>query len=254
VGAFEVAEFDDLVVDVAGITVGDDEVTFAFLYRNNPPTAGQERRGAAGGVDGDVAGNFCAIGEQDAARWEKGLNADTQSNLRAEALGAFDEIASAAGRIEDAVFAKAERAREAGAELGLALGELLGIPDFSGDVVFVAEFLFAVDFGHFFLVGGDPKGAARVEFDISGKARRFSSELPPEIAGVTGHGELGRRIVHNHEVAHAAGGHPPTDAAGIDDKDLESAGGTFRGTGGTDDAGADDYDVKGRVHCGYFGR
>ena len=49
VSAFEIAEFDDLVMNKSRVAVGNDEVAFAF---SNGKTLSQDWRGWAGGVYG----------------------------------------------------------------------------------------------------------------------------------------------------------------------------------------------------------
>ena len=60
------------------------------------------------------------------------------------------------------------------------------------------------------------------------------------VARVIGEGDLGGRIVHHDEVAHAGGGGAAADHAGFGDEDGETRGGAFGRAGGADDAAAGD--------------
>ena len=153
-----------------------------------------------------------------------------------------DEIARGAGRVDDGILREDEATGEAGAEAGLGGGERLGVEDFDGEVASGVVGVFAVDFVHFHVVGGDPERATWEIFDVG---RELRDEVTPEGLGVTGEGELGGGIIHDGEMAHAGGGSATADFGRFDDGDFETVAGELPGAGGTDDASAGNGDVEG---------
>jgi len=156
--------------------------------------------------------------------------------------GLGHEITRGAGRVDDGILREDEATGEAGAEAGLGGGERLSVEDFGGEVASGVVGVFAVDFVHFHVVGGDPERAAREIFDVG---RELGDEVAPEGLGVTGEGELGGRIIHDGEMAHAGGGGATADFGRFDDGDFETVAGELPGAGGADDASASDGDVEG---------
>jgi len=136
-------------------------------------------------------------------------------------------------RIADSVVGHDETARHAGAEIGFGFGQLLCIKDFDGDLAGRIISVFAVHFGHFFIVGRDPEGAAGKVFGVD---RKLGGEFAPERLRVAGEGELGLGIVHHGEVAHARGGCSSADNPGFDNGDAQSGGRKFARAGRADNS------------------
>ena len=218
VGALEVAEFDELVGQKAGVAVGDEEMAFAGGDRG----------------PGDETGDGGSGSENDDACVEVGQVGDGVVELN---WNAGEEIAGGAGRITDAVGGHAETSGEAGAEGGFGCGQLMRVEDFDGDTALGVEGVLAMDLGHLLVVGCDPERATGEEFSIGGE---FGGEIGPEALGVAGEGELGVGIIHDGQVAHAGGGGTSAnDVGGFENDDAEACLFEFAGAGGTDDSGPD---------------
>jgi hypothetical protein len=198
-GALQVAEFNQLMVDESGVTIGNEQVTFAGLEFQ----AGNELAGGGTGGENDVGGgDVCAIvqlsnsgaGFNDAAAGDEGC---------AAAAGGCEKIARGAGGVNDGVVFEQKRAGEARAQIGFGGAESLFIEGFDSDVAQGVKATFAMDFVHFGGVGRDPE---RTAGEILSVGRKFGRKLFPQRLRVTGEGELGGGIVHDGEVTHAGGG------------------------------------------------
>ncbi len=238
VGAFEIAEFDELVVDEAGITVSNEEMAFAGLdIEMGKHLAG----GGAGGEDSVGGGERDAVIEASVSLLRVD-DAATYIYDGAEMAGLGDEIARGARRVDDGILREDEATGQAGTEAGFGGCERLSVEDFDGEVAIGVIGVFAMDFVHFHVVGGDPERAAREIFDVGWE---LGDEVAPEGLGVAGEGELGGRVIHDGEMAHAGGGSATADFGRFDDGDFETVAGELPGAGGTDDASAGNGDVEG---------
>ena len=70
-GAFKVTQFHDLVMNKAGIAVGDDEMAFAFAHGQ---AGHQLRRPRACRIDAASGGNARAVGQRHAALRQQRLD------------------------------------------------------------------------------------------------------------------------------------------------------------------------------------
>ena len=159
--------------------------------------------------------------------------------------GAIEQITGGAGRIDDGIVGHEQGAGQSGAEIGFGFGESAAVQYFGAHADAFIDDAFAFDFGHLFVVRGDPKRAGIEVFDIGGELRR---ESDPQIARVIGEGDLGGRIVHDDDVSHARGGGAAADHAGLDDEDAESRCRALGRAGGAHDAAAGDRYVVACAH------
>lgn len=225
VGAFEIAELDELMVQEAGVAIGDGEVALARLDGEIGEQAGDA---GAAGEDREPSGDRGAVGEAGAVMGE-GFDGGVANGGEAE------EPSGGAGGVQDAVSRHEQAAGEAGSEFGLGFVQGLGIEDFAGGV----EGVFAMDLGHLFSVGGDPDGSAMFALDVGGEG-----EGVPEVARVFGEGELGGGIVHHDDMAHSGGRGAAADDFWFHDKALGSGLTEGRCNRSADDSSAGDEHVR----------
>src|SRR5437879_6258271 len=102
-----------------------------------------------------------------------------------------------------------------------------------------------MNFGHLLIVGREPKGAARIVFDIS---RQFLGELLPKGPRIEGERELGLGIVHHNDVTHAGCGGAARDGSAIQNKNLQSSARALRSASSSDDSCAHNNEIEGLSH------
>lgn len=149
--------------------------------------------------------------------------------------------------VKDRIIEDAQAAGHSGTQIRLGFRDTGCVENFDAHVSGAVIFLFAMNFGHFLFISGEPECAAGVVFDIGGELRL---QLLPERARKMGEGELGVGIVHDDNVTHACGGRATGDWPAIEDEDLQASAGAFSGAGGADDSSADDDEVEGLRHDG----
>ncbi|MNT03452.1 hypothetical protein D3C72_1379890 [compost metagenome] len=237
VRAGHVAELDELVAHRARVAVGDEQVA---LLRADRQLGAQRRRLDAVGEHDLRRGAAAAVGQAQRAVVFDGLDLRVLDLHRRRVLR--EQPARRVRRIEDAVARHFERARQAGAQGRLGAREFGRAQQPALDAERAQPLLLAFGLGHFFVVRRDPERAAGAVGAVGAQARREGAPLRDRMAAEF---ELGRVVVHHHEVAHArAGG---TAQARVEHAHAAPGLRQRMGTRRADDAGADDDDV--RVHA-----
>jgi len=213
-GAFEIAELDDLRADKTREAIGDDEVAFAF---SNGQPVGQTRRGWAGRVDRAVGGNTGTVSKLNAAFGEQRGDFDAGASLRAMFGGLFEKETSGTWWIKHGVINNTQTPGHSGTQIRFHFFNTRGVENFNANAVLAVKSLFAVNFGHFLFISGEPERAARIIFDIGGE---LWNQVLPESAREMGESELRLGIVHDDDMSHACGCSSARDRSAVEDEDL----------------------------------
>ena len=232
VGTGGVTQLDQLVVDTAGVAVGDEQVA---LLR-----ADRQLRTELAGVDATCQHH--ELGLQPLAAGQAHAVAVDFADLRVAQLDASaalgEQPACGVRRIDDAVAADLQRPGQIPAQHWLGPVQGLGVEHLAGNALGAEDLALVFGCLQLLAVGRQPQGAAVAVSAVGVELRR---PLAPQLDGVAAEGQFRRAVVHRHQVAHA---HPGGAAAlAVKHQHIQATAGEFMGAGAADDAGADDDDL-----------
>ncbi|EDT38099.1 hypothetical protein BamMEX5DRAFT_6127 [Burkholderia ambifaria MEX-5] len=231
VRARRIAELDELVRHLARVAVGDQQMALLRAQRQ----FGQQR------ARGDAVRDDDAFRAQRVAARERHARAVDRHRAVApqrDARRALQQPARGDRRIENRVAGDLQRAAEPRAQHRLEPRERRRVDQLARDAMRGERHLLGAREVHLVGIGREPQRAAVA---VRAAFRHFAAQRTPQRDRVMAQREFGRVVVHRDEVPHAGAGRAA--ARVVDDEHAQPALREFMRTCGTDDAGADYYDV-----------
>ena len=243
VGTLEIAQFNDLVVDVIRVTIRDDQVPFSGVHRH----ARRQCRGAAArSIHGRPGREPRAVGQFHAPAGQESLNRCAASNLGPVFAGLGQEVVTGNRREDHQVVRHLQRPHQIRVEIRLGLAQTVRVERCGPHAPLRVEPLLAMNRIHFLLVRSHPERSVRHGL---GFMRQVRQECSPESARIFGQGKLRLGIVQDDHVAHAGTGGPCARDTLLQNQRLHACVRAGACTGGPHNAAPHDNDVPGLTHA-----
>src|ERR1043166_5008553 len=218
------------------IAIRDNEMSLAFF---DCQTGRQQRRPASRRIHDHSGCDRGPISQTHTIGAHR-LNHVTYEKIGASPSRLVHEKLRRTRRIDHAVARHTQPANQSRTQTRFSLAQRLRVKHLDFDTMLGIKLRLALGFGHLLVVSSDPNRSACIVLNF---ARQLSADIIPELLRVTREGKLRFRIIHDDEMAHACRSPTTADYSRLDDRDTQPLARALRRASGSDDPGADDYDV-----------